>query len=471
MGRFRAFARGLFPRKADARLISPVTVFIRRFSLVAPSFVLAGALLFSSYLRAEEVSQRPLPPHVEGLFRPTLATQKQLEKKIGQPIPGSDLHALANASNDADLHFFAGETYEMGHGVPPDLKKAMEHYRSAANAGHVRAQLRKAWFLVANTRDNRPEALAIVKKAAESKDPVAEINLAVMQMLGYEGPEKEAVGYARLKELAYDGLPEAEYALGTAYLEGDIIPQDDERAMSWLRPAAEKGFAGAALTVGNSYRQGSGVELSPALALKYFEIAAEGGVPQAQQDVGMAYLNGLGTDKDFAKSAKWLRKASESGFVDAMANLGGLLATGPEATEESRKEGLVWLEKANSYGHPLAQYFLAALYLNLTGTSPYYDFPKGLALLQASADAGNPGAQTDLAQLLRFGSVEGLKADKIEAAKWAFLATKNDYPLAHDLLRRIRSTMSEEDWRDAQRRADRFLRRPLTPKPKSTPVK
>lgn len=426
--------------------------------------ILSCALAFHVTL-AEEFNRKPLPPYVEGLFRPLPAAQKSLEKKIGQSISGSNLGTLADASENPDLHLFAGEAYEMGYGLPPDQVKAMEYYRRAAKAGQARALIRKAWYLVANSRSNREEALAIVKKAALGKDPVAEINLAVMQMLGYEGPDQEAVGLSRLRELAYQGIPEAQYSLGTAYLEGDILPQDYERALSWLRPAAEQGFPDAALNIGACYSRGWGVEVSQELALKYYEQAAEGGIPEAQRDVGMAYLNGLGVEKNFPKATTWLRKAAESGSIDAMANVGGLLATGPEATDESRKEGIIWLEKANAQQHPLAQYFLAALYLNLTGNSPYYDFPKGLALLRASADAGNPGAQTDLAQLLRFGSADDLKSDKIEAAKWAYLATQKDYPLARDLLQRIRSTMNEQDWREAQRRAEKFLRQPLSSRP------
>lgn len=445
-------------------------MFTERASVVKVVVVLLSLMLSVASSSAQD-ARKVLPPYVSGVFRPTSADIKKFEKKSGQAISSKSFESQPSAKDSGALSYLAGQIYEFGYGVPYNQEKAKEYYTQAAGVGYAPAQARMAWYVAAESPKNRLTALTMAKKAAEGGNSTAAINLAVMQMLGFEGGEMKQAGFKKLRELAYQGIPEAEYALGAAYLDGNIIPRDTEMAFSWLRPAGEKGQVDALMQLGYCYQQGVGVPASPELAFGYFIQAAKAGVVEGEHETGTAYLNGAGIDKDHKQAALWLRKSASLGLPESMATLGGLLATGPATTEESRQEGVLWLQKASDLGHPLAQYFLAALYLNLTGDSPYYNYAAGEALLKNSAEAGNPGAQTDLAQLLRFGTLEGMKSDKIEAAKWAYIATKNNYRLAFDLLERIRSTMSEPDWDVAKRRGDAYLQKMTssTTPPRNTP--
>lgn len=113
---------------------------------------------------------------------------------------------LADAG-DADAQYDLGQAYRLGRGVPVDLTTALDYYRKAALAGHVRAQ--DSYGLLLFQQNRRDEAVPYLLKAADR------------------------------------GEPNAQYLVGTALYNGDISPGDWVRAYALMTRAAASGMAAA----------------------------------------------------------------------------------------------------------------------------------------------------------------------------------------------------------------------------------
>jgi cell division septation protein DedD len=106
---------------------------------------------------------------------------------------------------DAQLHL--GEAYQLGQGVPVDLKLAEDWFRRAADAG-----------------------------SAEGKDSYGLI-------LFQNGKRAEGLPY--IEDAAGRGNPRAQYILGTALYNGDMIAKDSPRAYAMMTRAAAAGIPAA----------------------------------------------------------------------------------------------------------------------------------------------------------------------------------------------------------------------------------
>jgi TPR repeat protein len=139
-----------------------------------------------------------------------------------------------------------GVLYADGLGVPKDIKRAAEYYKSAAEAGNPVAQevLGRCYFYGSGMEEDYSRAYYWLVKSTES-DRVqmtsAHKTLGLCYFFGMGAPQD----YARAKmsfEAAMDELSEYElYLLGHIYAEGLGTPQDIERGVSYLKAAAEQG--------------------------------------------------------------------------------------------------------------------------------------------------------------------------------------------------------------------------------------
>ncbi|GAA5061437.1 hypothetical protein GCM10023208_30780 [Erythrobacter westpacificensis] len=107
-------------------------------------------------------------------------------------------------AGDPDAMFNMGQAYRLGRGVPTDMARAEELYRSAARAGHVQA---------ADTYG---------------------------LMLFQDGRREEALPY--VQAAAMRGDPRAQYLIGIAHFNGDLVERDWERAYALLTLANGAGL-------------------------------------------------------------------------------------------------------------------------------------------------------------------------------------------------------------------------------------
>ncbi|MEW4466875.1 SPOR domain-containing protein [Parasphingorhabdus sp. JC815] len=118
----------------------------------------------------------------------------------------AEWQGLANAG-DADAQFNMGQAYKLGRGVPMDLAKAEQYYKSAADQGHLQASDNYGLILFQNQR------------------------------------RKEALPY--LQASANRGEPRAQYVLGTGYFNGDFVEKDWVKAYAFITRASAAGLSQA----------------------------------------------------------------------------------------------------------------------------------------------------------------------------------------------------------------------------------
>ena len=170
----------------------------------------------------------------------------------------------------------------------------------------------------------------------------------------------------------------------------------------WLAQLAESGDAGAQLELGLAYRDGlDGLKANPRTALYWLKRSAQGGNAYAADQLANAYAQGDGTAADPELARRWWQAAARDGNADAKRHL-GQSRPGALDTMLSVLTGKTFREQA----HP--------------------------ALL-ARAEAGDPGAQYQVAMRYRDGAW-GFPRDAARSGEWLRRAAASGSALARQAL-------------------------------------
>ncbi len=224
--------------------------------------------------------------------------------------------------------------------VKKDLKAALAEYERGKDAGQVDCMLRSADFYMEGRGVEKDTArgIAILKKAAEGKSPIAQFRMAAYHLSG-EKPDLSA-GYAYLVASATGNLVEAQNELGLFYLSGKLGAADAPAGVAWLTRAAQNGSAAAQNNLATLY-EGGGAGLTRNLdnAGQLYTLAANQGHGPATLALARLLSQGGGVKTDLVKAWALATIASERGEADA-AKLATEIATKLDAKqlEEANKE-------------------------------------------------------------------------------------------------------------------------------------
>jgi TPR repeat protein len=140
-----------------------------------------------------------------------------------------------------------GMMYELGKGVPKNLRKSYIFYRKAAEQGDKYAQynLAVSYDSGTGTPQNYHEAIRWFRRAAEQGASFAQYDLAVMleQGRGTRRNFKEAADWYR--KAAQQGHMQAQNNLAWLYESGKGVKQSLIKAYAWFNASAEQGFDAA----------------------------------------------------------------------------------------------------------------------------------------------------------------------------------------------------------------------------------
>lgn len=132
-----------------------------------------------------------------------------------------------------------------------DASKAFEHFKLAAESGHLRAcgMLGRCYSEGRGVAQNFTEAFSWFKKAAERGHPEAQRDLADCYVEGRgtaAAPQAAAFWY---EKSARQGFVDAQYKLAQCHEQGTGVPRNPEQARHWYRLAHRNGsaLAGTAL--------------------------------------------------------------------------------------------------------------------------------------------------------------------------------------------------------------------------------
>jgi hypothetical protein len=366
-----------------------------------------------------------------------------------QPHEARRWYGLAAAQGLADAHEALGRLSEA---AEPD--RAIEHYRSAAQAGSDAARWRLSELLdrPGRTPSDRLEARLRRLEAVQAGYAPALLDLALATDPRY-GPLDPDLQADALERAARAGLPEAQRRWGLrlqaralAKPASDVERRRclDESAL-WLQRASRGGDAPALTALALAYRAGHGVARDPALGLQLLHEACHQGDPGAQWQLGLLLAAGApDVPRDLQGAMASCERAAEAGFVPAQASLGVLCMSAGKASD-----AVSWWRLAASAGDGEAQVNLAQALQ--AGRGVVRDEAAAADWLIRAAESGLAAAQARLG--LAYATGKGVPVDPTAAHLWFFLAARGGDSGASKNLALSRERLPEPAWRDAERRA------------------
>ena len=286
----------------------------------------------------------------------------------------------------AETQYQAGVDFLSGKAGKVDNKKAFEHFKSAADAGHALAQARLA-ICYANGR-------GVAKDKAEANR---------LAQNSWQAVEVDA----------QNNNADAQRCFGSLYRDGIGVKQDYQEAMNWFRKAAALGDSDAMFTIGGLYYEGNGVKKNYQEAMNWFRKAADGGHATSMLAIGLLHYEGEGVKQDYKEAMNWYRKAADLGNADAMCSIGSLYEDG-DGVEQDYKEAMNWYRKAADSGKTDAMCSIASLYEEGNGVEQ--DYKEAMNWYRKAADLGNADAMGSIGVFYHEG--EGVEQDCHEAMTW-----------------------------------------------------
>jgi TPR repeat protein len=240
-------------------------------------------------------------------------------------------NSIQLSTSDAALEYEAGRNLLHGRGVDKDPAAALEHFRKAAELGHIEAPGAIGYFYSTGTVVDKDDVKAaeFFRQGAELGSAAAKFNLGKFHLDQRGGLDGVEEGIRLMEQAASYGLTQAHTNLAEIYFFGnDRIPIEHTKAF------------------------------------RHAEAAAQAGVPTSETMVGVMKEHGYGTEANPADAEKWYRQAAQKGETKAQSNLGHLLDPASEDPKR-RLEATAWLIIAASQNEPLAARTLAELEENM----------------------------------------------------------------------------------------------------------
>jgi TPR repeat protein len=192
-----------------------------------------------------------------------------------------------------------------------------------------------------------------------------------------------------------------------------------QKPLAEIEDAAELGHAASQLILGNRYSFGKGVSQSHAVALTWYLRAAEQGEPHAQSAAGYILIEGKGTvPKDIKAGVQWLKKAGHQGHIEAMSGLGSVHAEGigVPSTPENHKKAVKWFRKAAVKNHGKSARELA--FLLIAGKGVPKSLKKGLMWLEKAWTYGDAFGPALNYLGMMYATGEGVAKNNEKAVVW-----------------------------------------------------
>ena len=325
----------------------------------------------------------------------------------------------------AESQYTMGACYENGKMVEKDIKKAVEWYKKAAEQGNGHAQLH-----LAVCYKNGEGVEQSDQKAEEWLNASIEQEKIIEQEMYGKQSDLNVMDYHaiirsydefEIKEFFNDaekGDALAQLHAGVCYYYANDsefpfyrnIKQDYNKAFYWFTKAAEQGNLYALTNLGVMYYKGEGTEQNTKKGIDYITKAAEQGLDYAQCFLGRLYFSGNIVKQDYKQAIQWFNKAAGQKYGYAYFQLAICYENG-YGVEKDDKKAVEFYTKAVERHDYDAKTELAKHYLNGTGVEK--DAKKATKLLSEAAEVIGSEANYILATCYENGT--GVKKDMEKA--------------------------------------------------------
>ena len=162
-----------------------------------------------------------------------------------------------------------------------------------------------------------------------------------------------------------------------------------------------------------------------------------------ESTIGKLYETGEDLPASVELAAQWYRKAADRGYSEAKIAL-ALAAIRAKDFGEARR----WCEAAAHERNPGGAFCLGHFYQNGLGVEK--NPAEARKWYEESANGGNAQAMQVVGQMYAVG--EGTKMDRPQALVWFVIAARRGNGDAVLAAKQLRSSMTEKEWKDTQRK-------------------
>ena len=248
------------------------------------------------------------------LFKTTIDIDQQIANLVNdQCIDSINKKEIIDLLDKCSNKIYAKGTYEEGRRTKPDLYKAINLYRIAADMGNA-AALNKVGLYCEHGKTEEQDyqkAVEYYRKSAEQGYASAQWNLALCYENGVGVKNDYEQAFQLLMRAAEQGHKLSQNRLGIYYKRGLGVESNPQKAVEYYLRSADQGHTAAQWNLALCYEKGDGVEQDYESSFIWLQKAAEQGNMQAQKKLGDYYEQGLGVEKDSIKAEEWHKKAKE----------------------------------------------------------------------------------------------------------------------------------------------------------------
>lgn len=196
----------------------------------------------------------------------------------------------------------------------------------------------------------------------------------------------------------------------------DCIAKKEKLEKVILNKDAQNYYEACFLLANYYYEGRKGIPKDKTKAKEYYSKALKASLPKANDgNAKYQYIVAICTRREKYNSKQayeWLEKSATQGYAPAQAKLAFWYMKGIGVDKPDIEKAAQWAKKASSQGNMLGKALLGAYYMNVKK-----DVPRGIKLIQESANAGNAGGQYMLYRCMYYG--KGVKKDRTKAPSMA----------------------------------------------------
>lgn len=195
---------------------------------------------------------------------------------------------------------------------------ALEWYRMAAENGEPFALNRYGMaLLVLEDEESQKEGAALIRRAAEAGDPLAEFNYGNLLIEQNPGREGLQLALPWFEASANADIADAQYALSRIYQSLDDLPEQKKSLVNfWLRRAADSDHDTAQLDLALALINGAGMPRDIEQGVDWLHRAALNGNPAAASKLAYLYSKGIGVEENPETAATFYLSARRLGLVE-----------------------------------------------------------------------------------------------------------------------------------------------------------
>lgn len=195
---------------------------------------------------------------------------------------------------------------------------------------------------------NKAQAFNYYLQAAQTNNPYAQVQMAMLYMEGELAPRDLEQSYYWLNKAAQQHDAQGQLLLGRLYQSDQFSKQDGQQAIYWLTEAAKQDNRIATEFLGDTYRDAILVEKDLNKAFYWYKKSAQLGNNSAILQLALFYAHGYGVPKNPAKAEELLEMLFFPHTAESFKQIAEQYEHGSEGFPQDHNIAKYWYKKADN---------------------------------------------------------------------------------------------------------------------------